>query len=348
MSSKDSRVRAWHDCESQFIATHYQPATLIDHALARGIDNHRLLRGTGMFYEDLLTGTRLISPRQFFRLIANARQLIDADDTSFLFGQQHLPGHYGAASHALSNADSLQQALERLLMLRPLLSPLLCLRYRVDEHHLHLTWVDCYGAGEQRPFLVEASMTAMTAMCRWLSGETWPWQYQLAHQQPQHIEQYWVHMGEDVRFGCPLNAMRLPRSCLVRRWPQSSTITGAVAVQQAQAEQATLPLGSSSLLALIFEHIHRHIREPLSLERVAQAFGMSPATLKRHLKRHGTHFQAQLDQVRTYEAVALYLSKGYTTEEVAACLNCNDQANFRRSFRRWTGCSPVELKLLLG
>ncbi|PHR17145.1 MAG: AraC family transcriptional regulator [Sphingopyxis sp.] len=348
MNSKGHPVRAWHDCETPFIATHYQPATLIDHALARGIDSHRLLRGTGMFYEDLLTGTRLISPRQFLRLIANAQQLIGADDTSFLFGQQQLPGHCGAASHALSHADSLDQALERLIALRPLVSPLLHLRTRVDEQHLHLTWVDTYGAGEQLAFLVEASMTAMTAMCRWLSGETWPWQYQLGFAKPRHIEQYWVHMGEDLRFGCPLNTMRLPRSCLVQRWPQASAITAAVTLQQARAELEGLPLGQGSLLEVLFEHIQLHIRDPLNLERVAQAFAMSPATLKRHMKRHGTHFQAQLDQVRTHEALALYLSKGYSTEEVAAYLNFNDPANFRRSLRRWTGCSPGELKLMLG
>lgn len=300
-----------------------------------------------MFYEDLLTGTRLISPIQFFRLIGNARQLIDADDTSFLFGQQQLPGHYGAASHALSNTDNLQQSLDRLTSLRALLSPLLSLRYRVDDHHLHLTWLDSYGAGEQHQFLIEASMTAVTAMCRWLSGEPWPWQYQLSHQQPRHIEQYWVHMGEDLRFGCPLNTMRLPRAYLVDRWPQSSPINGAVALQQSQAELATLPLGDNSLLEQIIDHLQARIREPLSLERVAQAHGMSPATLKRHLKRHGTHFQAQLDQVRTHEALSLYLSKGYSTDEVAACLNFNDQANFRRSLRRWTGHSPAELKRLL-
>ncbi|WP_373186743.1 helix-turn-helix domain-containing protein [Halopseudomonas sp.] len=34
-------------------------------------------------------------------------------------------------------------------------------------------------------------------------------------------------------------------------------------------------------------------------------------------------------------------------DQVATCLNFNDQANFRRSFRRWTGCSPAEFKQLL-
>lgn len=36
----------WYEADSRFIPGHYQPATLIDLALSRGIDSHRLLKGT--------------------------------------------------------------------------------------------------------------------------------------------------------------------------------------------------------------------------------------------------------------------------------------------------------------
>ena len=39
----------WYETDSRFIPGHYQPATLIDLALSRDIDSHRLLRGTGLF-----------------------------------------------------------------------------------------------------------------------------------------------------------------------------------------------------------------------------------------------------------------------------------------------------------
>jgi hypothetical protein len=35
----------WYESDCRFIPGHYQPATLIDLALSRGIDSHRLLRG---------------------------------------------------------------------------------------------------------------------------------------------------------------------------------------------------------------------------------------------------------------------------------------------------------------
>ena len=46
----------WYECDSRFIPGHWQPAVLLDLALSRGIDSHRLLRGSGLFHEDILSG----------------------------------------------------------------------------------------------------------------------------------------------------------------------------------------------------------------------------------------------------------------------------------------------------
>ncbi|MBN7823554.1 AraC family transcriptional regulator ligand-binding domain-containing protein, partial [Bowmanella yangjiangensis] len=95
-----------------------------------------------------------VSPAQFLRLIANARRLLDAPDSSFLFGQRLWPGHYGAASQLLEQADNLLQALQDLGRYRALLSPLLTPVLHLDEQYLHLYWRDSCGAAEQLPFLL--------------------------------------------------------------------------------------------------------------------------------------------------------------------------------------------------
>jgi len=139
-----------------------------------GIDSHRLLRGTGVFYEDVTAGRAHLSPTQFLTLIGNASRLLDADDRSFLFGQRLLPGHYGEASHALKHACTLLQALERLQRLRALLSPLLTPRVLLDDKRAYLYWTDSSVGASQQRFLAEASMTAVVAMCRQLSVSDCP------------------------------------------------------------------------------------------------------------------------------------------------------------------------------
>lgn len=344
---RGERAVGWLECDTRFIPAHYQPASLIDLALGRGVNVHRLLQGTGLFHEDILAGNRLISPLQFLRLISNVQQQMQADDTSFLLGQQWLPGHYGAASHALRHATNLLEALERLVRLQPLLWPLLRLRLRVDERYVWLDWGDCFGAGGQDVFLVEASMAALTGVSQWLSGQRLPWLFHLAHTQPRYIEQYWVHLGEQLRFDSPLNQMCLPRKYLHQPWAGASATAGQVAEQEGLAMLAALP-AAQSLLDGLHDHLLAHIRQPLRLEGVAESFGMSPATLKRKLQKHGTRFQEQLDQARSSVALELYQSRGYTSDEVADYLNFNDRANFRRSLRRWTGLLPSELREWLG
>lgn len=331
-----------YECDTRFIAGHHQPAVLIDLAHSRGIDSHRLLRGSGLFYEDIINGQLRISPTQFLTLLGNGQRLLDADDSSFLFGQALLPGHYGEASHALTHAGSLQQALEHLQRFRALLSPLLTPRLLLEDSQLHLYWTDSCGAGEQLRFLTEASLTAVVAMARRLSGERLPWRFHFDYPQPRHIEQYWVHLGEELVFNSQLTMMSLPREYLHRPWPGASATAGQVA-QQASAAQLAALGWQSSFIDQLYDFLQANIRTPLNLERAAQAFETSPASLKRRLHKHGSGFQEQLDRVRKHVALHLYRSKGYSNEEVASYLGFSDTTNFRRSFKRWTGLAPSSL-----
>ena len=336
----------WYECDSRFIAAHQQPATLIELCLSRGIDSHRLLRGTGLFVEDVPKADMLISPAQFLTLIDNAERLLGADDSSFLFGQRLLPGHHGAASQALALANNLQQALELLGELRALLSPLLSPRLLLDGQHAYLYWLDSCGAGSQQRFLLEANMTAVVAMSRRLGGEHLPWQCHFRQAPPRYIEQYWVNLGEDLHFNRPYNLLRLPREYLTQPWPQTIQSTAQVACQQAR--QQLQQLGTqASLLDTLQRWLLRHVRQAPNLEHAAAAFAMSPATLKRKLHKHGTSYQEQHDQIRMLVALYLYQLKGYSNDEVAAHLRFSDATNLRRSFKRWTGLAPSALLALL-
>ena len=335
----------WYETDSRFIPGHYQPATLIDLALSRDIDSHRLLRGTGLFHEDILAGQTRLSPQQFLALIGNSRRLLDADDSSFLFGQRLLPGHYGAASHALQHAQNLHQALDTLIQQQALLSPLVAPRLLLDEQYAYCYWLDSCGAGEQWRFLLEASMTSLIAMSQWLSGQRLPWECSFSHAEPRYVEQYWVHLGEHTQFRRPLDLMRIQREFLTQPWPNASATAGQVARQQATAQLEQLGLGSG-FLDCLYRYLQTHVRQTPNLEQAALAFAMSPATLKRKLQKHDTCFQHQVDLVRKHVALYLYQVKGWSNDDVAQYLSFNDAANFRRSFKRWTGSTPRLIRQL--
>ena len=155
-----------------------------------------------------------------------------------------------------------------------------------------------------------------------------------------------MHLGEQLTFASQMTMMSLPLEYLHKPWPGASAIAGQVAHQASCAQLASLGW-PGSFIDQLYDHLYANIREPLNLERVASAFEMSPASLKRKLHKHGTGFQDQLDQVRKHVALYLYQLKGYSNEEVAGYLRFNDTTNFRRSFKRWTGLAPSALRQLL-
>jgi AraC-like DNA-binding protein len=53
------------------------------------------------------------------------------------------------------------------------------------------------------------------------------------------------------------------------------------------------------------------------------------------VSRHGSHFEAELDQVRAHVAIQLFQMRCYDNEAVAHYLCFHDATNFRRSFKRW-------------
>ncbi|TXS90768.1 AraC family transcriptional regulator [Parahaliea maris] len=340
---------SFYERDSGIIEAQGLPLTLLDLCLQRGLHGDRVLRGTRLFMDDLIQRNPRISQEQLLQLADNAERLLDSSDSAFLLGQRLLPGNLHGASQLLSQAPNLFSALESLVEFAPLLSPLLSPRLVVDENYGYLYWLDSCGTGKQWRFLLEASATAVAAFSRRHRGEHLPWQFHFRHSRPPYIEQYWVHLGETLHFDQPCDMLRVPRQWLFEGIKPAG-ISHQVALQQARQQLQTLP-APRPLLVAVYHHLEQQLKQPanhrtLQLESVAESLGMSPATFKRHLKKHGTHFQQQLDLARLHTAIYLLRSQGLGTEAVARQLGFHDSAGLRRSFKRWTGSTPSSVLAL--
>lgn len=331
---------SYNQASTRNIPAQHQPALLLEYARNRDVDSHVLLRGTCLFAEDFLKRDVAISANDYLQLLRNLSSALGADDTSFMLGQQLLPGHFGNSSHALQQAVNLRQALDILLKQQVRLSPLLVPHQMVLGDSVALYWTDCCGKPGQRTFLVEMMMTAVTAMCRWLSGSRLPWRYCFNRTRPRHIEQYEVHLGSDLRFNEYLDTMLIASDWLDQPWPRGSAIGVEVALHPLEGGEVPC----RNLLSTLYDYLLERIRLSPSLEQTSQDFGISPATLKRHLAQQGTSFQAELDQVRAHVTLHLIHTQHLANEKIAAYLGFHDANNFRRSFKRWTGLTPSMLR----
>lgn len=331
----------YHSAGDAVIPARHQPWQVLDYAASRDAALPALWRGTGLDGPEPPPPDLHLAPQQYLQLLQNAARLLDSADTAFMLGQQMLPGDYGPASAALLRAGSLREALRVLADGRHVLSPLLCPRFREEGGLAALYWTDSYGAPGQLPFLAEMHMTALAAMCRWLSGERLPWRFCFNRTRPRYTEQHEVHLGADLRFDCHLDAMLIDTAWLDRPWPAAQAGAPAAACVPAAPGTGDVP---PSLLTALYDYLLARVRSAPTLEQTAADFAVSPATLKRHLARHNTHFQAELDQVRTHVALYLFQTRRADNDAVARHLGFHDATNFRRSFKRWTGQTPGLLR----
>lgn len=321
---------AMYEADAVFIPAGQWPSLIRGHAERRDIVLQPVGTASGC------------SPRDMLALLADlARQ--DSPDSAFALGQYWWPGHDGALSHALLQSRDAAEALSLLVRWQARLSPLLAPRVVLGPQQAVLYWVDACGAPAQRNYLVDLHMSAVVSLCRWLSGQSLPWTFCFNRPPPREAALHEVHLGTTLRWNCQLDAMALDLAWLHLPWPRGQ---GSAAEAARQAWSAAAPIRGvrASVLTALYDHLRDRIRTGPTLECTAQAMGCSPATLKRMLARHGTHFQAELDQVRAHAALHLFHHLGWSNDAVAIFLGFHDAANFRRSFRRWTGFTPKLLR----
>ena len=77
---------------------------------------------------------------------------------------------------------------------------------------------------------------------------------------------------------------------------------------------------------------------------VAERLYMSESTLQRRLAAEGVRYQSLLDQVR-YKLAVEYLQKTrLPISEIALLLGYGNPGKLRRTFKRWSGYRPSQLR----
>lgn len=337
----DSLTLSSFENDEPLYAAHHHAALLIDLVLGRNISSHKLLSGTGLFYDDIISGEKYITGQQFLRLIQNAQNLYKQHDLSFRWGHSLWPGHYGCFSLLLGNCQNLYQTLQVMSKHRLQLSPLITPIITQDSRYCYIQWRDAIGLGEQRNFIIESWMTGFSALCHFRSQQKLPWHFGFSHTKPKYQEQYQVNLSDQLYFDLGIDVMAIDKAYLHQNWQQEKNTAYNIAARQCQQTSTNNTVG---FIEQVCDIIQENIRQPLTLEDVAICLNMSSATFKRKLKKHNCRFQQLQDQARLSTALYLYQCSGFNNSEVANYLNFNDMPNYRRAFKRWSGRTPNNLK----
>jgi len=313
---------------------------LIDLYLMRGINQHKLLKGTGLFYEDISQGEIKISPLQLFKLIENSQKLLNSHDMSFLLGRRFFPGNLGAISNVLLNAQNLSDMLKIIMRFQPLLFPLMFIQQKQYKNKTHLIINHALGEFNNKHciFMAELFCSILVSVIKLRFGQDFPIEFKFPYSQPVHIEEYQVNLGENLQFDQHIFMIGIENKYLNKPLEDSSKTLKFLYLSQCK-KQRIKQIG-------FIQHILIYLdkNNNATLEQSATYLKISPATFKRKLKLHNTSFQKLLDLVKKQTAIYQITIEGSNNINVSQTLKFNDTTNFRRAFKRWTGITPNTLR----
>lgn len=88
-----------------------------------------------------------------------------------------------------------------------------------------------------------------------------------------------------------------------------------------------------------------HYSEPLTLQGVSEAVGLSPNYFSALFRQHvGVSFREQLCRIRVEESKQLLLNADYSLTDIALAMGFADQSYYCKSFKRIVGITPGKFR----
>lgn len=333
---------------------------LVDIAKQRGIHPDKLLKGTKLFYGDLFKHKVAISHQQFVRLINNTIKLLNQADIPFLLGSRLFPTQLEQMGAILMNAHNLLDMLRLIRCYQQHVFPYMFMVQKRHKQHHHLFFYHAISneSPAYQQFMCEFLASVVRSAIKWRMKKLPQLTITFPFAQPEHIEQYQAYLPNSYHF-TPISQsdfintvpnqltslnISIASHLLLEPFTEHNNAIKRHYINQLPSNKQEVGL-IQCVLMLIAHDIEQ--KSPLSLENIAKQLGISIATLKRKLASHNTSYQQLLDHYRQQQAIFHLVQQGFSSEKVADELNFSDTTNFRRSFKRWTGLTPSELKQTL-
>ena len=334
----------YHQIDDRIIATAQIPAALLELARSQRLDLDVILRGTGIFPEDLNNWAHSISSRKWLQLFHNIMKQDGSGELPLRFGKRLPYICHSYLLQALMNAASIRDLLEILRNHCRLYYPGCFFHLASNSEHHFLIFNDSIGCGRNRHLHYQLLMSSIVTLLKAGDIPKADVTFFLEQETPADTAPLHTYLGSRLKFHAPVTAMVIPDSLSHQPLNHSCEATKRNALEQCHALMESVSNKQGFIEALHKLLLHRLPRDETSLESCARAFGISPATFKRRLKQHDTSFQRELDNARKLLALSMLFVDGMSVEETAHRMHIHDNANFRRSFKRWTGSLPSALR----
>lgn len=320
------------------------PRVLVETAIARGADRDKLLDRTGLTYDVLRKPWGRITYAAFETLEENALELTGDPALGLAFGAQVQLADIGGslALTALSSptaADALRVALQYCRTLVPGWE----FELRIEDGRATVSARETILRGPLLVFATEAVAVGFRGLARQVLGEVPMATVRFRYPRPAHAAEYARYFDGPMEFDARRTETEFDAAVLSQPLPSSDPDRAARAELYCAEEAEMVPV--SGLVAEIRHALASWQGGPPTLNALASLLQTSPRSLRRDLHVMGTSFQELFDETRRARAEEWIRSTDMKLEHVSKELGFGDVRSFRRAFKRWTGHTPMELRL---
>lgn len=310
----------------------------------QGFDLATIFRGTRLSWNLLSQDNRFISLEQMSRLIRRGIDLTEKPWLGLEVGLSTQVSAHGPVGYAAVSAPDVRTMLREITRFAPLRLQLL--QYGYEEHgdEIELITRETVDLGDAREYILGASATVLFLMIQTTTGQ--PLRDARMHfpfPEPPWLTHYQQAFGDQLEFDAAYYHVRVSRDLL--DWPSLTADSEAYHLSLLDCERLLQQAEAGGALTQRIRHrLLDCAGHYPTLEDMAEELGLSRRTLIRHLKQEGSAYQVLLDDVRKELAVWYLEQTSLPVDQVAERLGYQDPSNFSRTFRRWFGQTPRDLR----
>lgn len=290
-----------------------------------------------------------ISPVEFARLTKALSELMQDEAIGLLAVPQPIGSFNLSAKAALSSLNVRESLLtwrDCVNFFYPSVQATACLSGQGG----FITFSCTKNTGVKDEHITETLMSGCHRYHCWLAGEFVPIEKVDLNYSGDKLNQdrKFVFYGAPISYGRDINALYFDRKSLELPCLRSKKELD-IFIKNPGQNLLTQARRSKSLVMSLRYWMERSFRESqakITMARAGFVFGMSEQTLRRRLHEEAYSFQELKDIVRRDLAVYYITQTKTSIEEVAFSLGFADASTFIRSFKRWTGLTPLSYRKL--
>ena len=318
-------------------------AGLIDFAAASGHDAERWFAGCGITAARTADPDTRLSFRQIARIIRRAMAACGDIGLGLEVGSRATVPGLGVLGFSLMSSRDMAEAAAIGQKYHPVSGSLMDVSCRAENGVLILEALERFPEPDLLPFFCEKFFASALATTRGLLGPDYhPARLELSYAAPGYAHRYEALFRCPVVFSTAHNRMLTSPELLGRSLATHSPSSHAEALRLCESRMVTP--SSNDEVASLRQWLRDHLDRAPTIGAAAAALHLHERTLRRRLGAAGTSFRSIYDEERAGRATALLKDGRLGIADVATRLGFSDEREFRRAYKRWTGCLPSAMR----